>query len=306
MKIEIIVYLAPVFKINPRMKRITYYLSSLLVLAAFGMSSCTSEEPQPAPNITYENDVPNGTLIVNYTVQVVPGNGSKDGRIGGIPGVSVSITQDGETSLATTDQAGLAHFPGMSNGTVSGTVTDGGDAYVTMSFTANIDAGPVQTDNEQTRYSSSTVTIFERNAALDGRIWGDYKEILPPGVDPPNLGTGEFTEPTYIFVVYEIGSDYPMGSGTGALTSINMEWTSFWLRSSSLGVINLTEIPGTVDGVLSATFFMEDLEIDDPTPGSDKIFLYNIQPIENSQGISLNLIPNSTYHLGDKQALKKI
>ena len=280
------------------MKRFTHYLSSLLVIAAFGLYSCSNSDDNPSTTtINYENNVPDGTIRVNYSVQVVPGNLGDEGRAAGVLGATVQLTQNNEVVTAVTDQSGIANFPDMWNGTVTGAVFSPATSdYITMNFTANIDAGEVNTDVEQIRYSSSTVTIFERNSGVQGRIWADYQGLLPPGVDPPNLSTGEFTRRTKVFVVYEMGDDYPMGSGNGALTNVSMEVNTIWQESNALGQVNMQDLlPGTVDGVLSARFFMEDVAEPDPTPGrEDRIILYNIQPISNSEGIELNLWPGST------------
>ncbi len=283
------------------MKRFSHYLSSLLIIAAFGFYSCSDDET-PASNttITYENNVPDGTINVNYTVQVVPGNLFDEERAAGLANATVILTQNNETTTAVTDQAGIANFEGMKNGTVSGTVIL--DGFINADFTAVIDAGPINTDVEQIAYSSSTVTIFQRNAGVDGRIWGDYIFL---GVDPPTI-TSEFTTRTSVYVVYAVEEDYPMGEGNGKLTNVTMEYTTFKQETASDGVVDMIELPGTIEGVLSASFFMEDNVIPDPTPGSNKVFLFNIQPIDNSQGIPLNLIPGSTYHLGDLQAFQKV
>ena len=283
------------------MKRFSHYLSSLLVIAAFGFSSCSNSEDTPSTTkITYENNVPDGTITVNYTVQVVPGNQFEDGRVAGLANATVILTQNNETSTVVTDQAGIANFEGMKNGTVSGTVIL--DGYIDMDFTAEIDAGPVNTDIEQIVYSSSTVTLFQRNAGVAGRIWGDYIFL---GVEPPTI-TSEFTTRTNVYVVYSMGDDYPMGDGSGRLTSANMNITTFRQETASDGNIDMIDLPGTIDGMLNARFFMEDVVIPDPTPGSNKVILFNIQPIENSEGIPMNMIPGSTVQLGDMQALEKI
>ncbi len=268
---------------------------------AFGMFSCQEDSEPSTTTINYENDVPDGTITINYTVQVVPGNGFEEVRASGLSNATVLLTQGNETVTGVTDQSGNAYFEGMKNGTVTGSVVL--DGYVTTNFTAHIDAGPVQTDNpDELAYSSSTVTIFQRNAAVEGRIWGDYIFL---GVPPPTI-TSEFTTSTSVNVVYEVGDDYPMGEGSGALTSVNLEITSFRQTTPPTGVIDMQELPGTIEGVLEASFFMENVVIPDPTPGSNKVFLFNIQPIDNSEGMKVNLIPGSTLQLGDMEALEVI
>ncbi|MEQ9147606.1 MAG: hypothetical protein RLP13_04970, partial [Cytophagales bacterium] len=178
-------------------------------------------------------------------------------------------------------------------------VSTGVDTDPIVNFTAEILPETLNNDSNQVRNVSSTITIFEGNSDLEARIYGDYNLLgVPPALQDPNNFTA-----TNVFVVYTI-LVYPMGSGNGKLTDVNVELSSVFYRTPSTGVVRLTDIPGTVEGVLEAELYMEDIVIRDNNTGGDVLF--NIHPIRNQPGTPLNLVPGGTYNLGDIQAQRRI
>lgn len=284
------------------MNKITNYfalLSFLIVPLLF--TACNNddegEDEEPAPQ-TDLNTFPKGVASYNYSVQVVPGNASIDGKVSGIEGAFVTISQGGESMVQTTVAGGIAHFEGLNPGTVNGSVLTGEDDPV-VNFTAEIQPETLNNDSNQVRNVSSTVTIFQKNSELEARIYGDYQlSGFPPALQDPDNYTA-----TNVFVVYNI-IDYPMGSGNGKLTDVSVELTSINYRSPSTGVVRITDIPGTVEGVLEAQLYMEDVVVTDDQTGGNVLF--NIHPIRNQPGTPLNLIPGGSYNLGDIEAKRRI
>ncbi len=284
------------------MNKITNYFALLpFLILPLLFTACNNdddggdEEPTPQEDT---NPNPQGVASYNYSVQVVPGNATIDGKVSGIEGAFVTISQGGESMVQTTVAGGIAHFEGLNPGTVNGSVLTGEDDPI-VNFTAEILPETLNNDSNQVRNVSSTITVFQKNSELQARIYGDYNLLgVPPALQDPN----NFTS-TSVFVVYTI-LDYPMGSGNGKLTDVNVELTSVNFRSPSTGEIRITDIPGTVEGVLEAELFMEDVVVRDNNTGGDVLF--NIHPIRNQPGTPLNLVPGGTYNLGDIEAQRRI
>ncbi|QNL21954.1 hypothetical protein HZR84_08385 [Hyphobacterium sp. CCMP332] len=284
------------------MNKITNYFALLpFLILPLLFTACNNddeggdEEPTPQAET---NTNPQGVASYNYSVQVVPGNATIDGKVSGIEGAFVTISQGGESMVQTTVAGGIAHFEGLNPGTVNGSVLTGEDDPV-VNFTAEILPETLNNDSNQVRNVSSTITVFQKNSELQARIYGDYNLLgVPPALQDPNN-----FKSTSVFVVYTI-LDYPMGSGNGKLTDVNVELTSVNFRSPSTGEIRITDIPGTVEGVLEAELFMEDVVVRDNNTGGDVLF--NIHPIRNQPGTPLNLVPGGTYNLGDIEAQRRI
>ena len=278
------------------MTKITNYLTllSFLILPLL-FTACNNDDEEPTDPVAAAATVtfPKGVASYNYSVQVVPGNATIDGKVSGIEGATVTISQGGNSKVQQTIAGGLAHFEGLNPGTVNGTVETFTGPVV--NFTAEILPETLNNDSNQVRNVSSTITVFENNSELRARIYGDYPLTgLPPDLqDPANF------QATSVFVVYNV-IDYPMGSGSGKLTDVNIELSTVNYRSPSTGVIRVSDIPGTVKGVIEAELYMEDIVVRNNNSGGDVLF--NIHPIRNQPGTPLNLLPGGTYNLGDIEA----
>ena len=108
------------------MNKFTNYfalLSFLIVPLLF--TACNNdddeENEEPAPTTTVAT-FPGGVASYNYSVQVVPGNASIDGKVSGIEGAFVTISQGGQSQVQSTVQGGIAYFEGINPGTVNGSV----------------------------------------------------------------------------------------------------------------------------------------------------------------------------------------
>jgi hypothetical protein len=282
------------------MKKFTHYLTLLSIALLPFMMACNNdddEEEDAAAPVATNQGFPKGVAAYNYSVQIVPGNATIDGKVSGVEGATVIISQGGESETSLTVQGGIAHFEGLNPGTVNGTVI--ADGYVNVNFSAEVLPEQLSSDSNQVRNVASTITVFENNAELRARIYGDYNllNVAPNLQDPSNF------QQTTVFVVYHL-LDYPMGSGSGRLTDVNLEVSTVNYRSPSTGIVRLTDIAGTVEGVLEAELFMQDVAVLDNNTNGD--ILFNIHPIRNQPGTPLNLLPGSVLNLGDIQAKKRI
>ncbi len=285
------------------MNKITNYLTLLpFLLLPFLFSACNNDDDSDDTETPVINsNFPKGVASYNYSVQVVPGNSSFDGgKVSGIEGATVTISQGGNSQVQQTVAGGMAHFEGINPGSINGTVITNEDDPA-VNFTAEIMAETLNSDSNQVRNASTTITVFQKNAELQARIYGNYT-FTPtnpfPIEDPAN------TDRTTVFVVYRV-VNYPMGSGSGRLTNVNVELSSIFYTSPTTGRIRISDIPGTVDGLLEAELFMQDIVKINPTdPGYDVLF--NIHPIRNQPGTPLNLVPGGILNLGDIEAKRRI
>lgn len=282
------------------MNKITNYLALLPFLILPFLMSCNNDDEDDNEDVApavVSPSFPQGVASYNYAVQVVPGNATIDGKVSGIEGATVIISQGANSETSQTVAGGIAHFEGLNPGTVNGTII--ADGYTNVNFTAEILPEQLNSDSNQIRNVASTITVFENNAELRARIYGDYNLL---GV-APNLQDPSNFQATTVFVVYNL-LDYPMGSGSGKLTDVNIELSTVNYRSPSTGIIRITDLPGTVEGVLEAELYMEDIAVLDPSTNGDVLF--NIHPIRNQPGTPLNLLPGGTYNLGDIEAKRRV
>src|SRR5688572_8164700 len=185
------------------MKKLSFLLGFGLITAAF--MSCT---PETIPADGDGNA--DGKYTVNYAVQVVPvGDVTR-----GLNGASVTIqTQNGVTTKSVGSD-GIAVFENLNAGTISGYVSAPG--YASVNFKATCAAYNVDVNTQG--YVSSTVYIPARNAAVAGRLRGDFDQ----DGDFTLADNGNF-QVLDLKVRYYLGA-YPMGSGDGALTSVSLDY----------------------------------------------------------------------------------
>lgn len=244
------------------------YLLSLSLVAASAMLlvSCSKDDGD-------EN--PDGSLEINYAVQVVPvGNTQK-----GLSGATVTIQHNGETRQATTNADGIAVFENVKAGQISGNVTASG--YASLNYTAgiaktNIDANTVD-------YATSTIYMVATNGALKARAYGDFN--YDGIVDITD--NGDFTT-VNAFVFYTVAG-YPMGVGTGSLNTVSLDTDVYGATSTPAGVINFSNLPVTHNGYFSAQFYIADVSAIE----NDITIVYNYGPT------GVTLLPGTTVDLGD-------
>lgn len=279
------------------MKKITSYLSLLPFLLLPFLMACGDDDEDGSSSgaavVVNPSNFSTGVANYNYSVQVVPGNAAVEGKVSGIEGATVIISQGGNSETQSTVAGGMAHFSGVNAGTINGTVIS--DGYVTMNFTAEIMPVDLNSDSSQVINVSSTVTVFENNSELRGKVYGDYNvNRVPLDLnDPSNF------LPTTVFINYHL-VDYPMGAGNGALTNVNMELSTIYYTGLPSGDIRVSDIPGTVDGMLEARMYMQDIVVEeDPALPWVKL---NIRPCD-STGWKLNLPPGEYQDFGYAEAV---
>lgn len=283
------------------MKKFTSYLTILSILILPFMMACNNdddEEEDPEPEVQ-QDLFPSGVISYSYSVQLVKANScgeTSDGEAGGLIGQTVVISQGGESQTSATVLGGIAHFDSVNAGTINGYVEydNGPNVY----FTAQIDPENAVNNANQTRNVSSTITVFENNAEFRVRVFGDYNLLgVPPNLQDPT----NFTR-VGLNIVYDV-IDYPMGSGLGRLSDVSVELNTISNETSAAGVLSLDDLPGTVPGLLEAQLYMSDFAVENTAL---ELVLFNIHPIRNQPGTTLNLVPCGRLDLGDVQALVRI
>jgi hypothetical protein len=283
------------------MKRFNSFLALLPFLALPFLFSCNDDDggdEAPEATATVVSNFPKGVVSVNYSVQVVVGNPAADGKVGGVANANVYLTQGGSTEIQlTADESGIVNFSGLAPGTVNGYVDAPG--YTNVTFSAEIANEQLNTDSSQVRYAASTITVFEENSSLRGRIYGDYLQFN----SPPNFQAPSSYEPTDVSVTYTI-MNYPMGAGSGKLINATVDLNTI-TKTATAGRIVMDNLPGVVPGLLEAEMTHTDIVIDNIDASLFPVS-YNIDPIANQPGRSLaKMRPGTELNLGYMEAKRK-
>ncbi len=99
------------------MKTNVLLVSALLASSLFLGTSCKKDDNSVAP-VIQENNIPNGTIKIGYSVQVIAS--SVAARTEGLSGAVVTIQGDnGFKQSATTDETGIASFTNLNEGRIS-------------------------------------------------------------------------------------------------------------------------------------------------------------------------------------------
>lgn len=154
-------------------KKLFNYLPMLAMASAVALSGC-GDDDQPAPAVTQENEVPNGTAVITYSVQVL-GSSENNAKATGLAGATVTVSHPGGTSTTTTNESGIAVFPGMRIGDVSVYVES--DGFLAFNFSDNVSCDWCAfdyVDSEQQEFDQATVTLPRLGATLRGTIYGDF------------------------------------------------------------------------------------------------------------------------------------
>lgn len=256
------------------MKNIKFLLG--LAIIAGVMASCAPE------TIPADSDaIADGKYTINYGVQVVPVGNVERGAVN----ASVTIqTQNGVTTK-TVGEDGIAVFENLNAGTISGYVSAPG--YASVNFKASCTTNNV--DVNSNGYVSSTVYIPAKNAAIAGRVYGDFDQ----DADLTLTDAGNF-EVIDLFLKYNIGGSYPMGAGDGMLTQVSLDYTSYATVTAANGAFSLDSLPNTDLAYFASTLRMQQFVYIDPVTQFQTILYFN--------PLAVSLQPGETQELGDLYA----
>ena len=130
---------------------------------------------------TNENNVPNGTYKISYSVHVIAS--SQNAKVAGLASAEVTVSQDGRVQKATTDESGIVTFSDMREGNVSIFVKApaGYLSYNTTdvinnnsSVDLNNNGTNAGNDSEQKSFDQRTISLARQGATLTGKIVGDF------------------------------------------------------------------------------------------------------------------------------------
>lgn len=244
------------------MKKLIHYLPmAALLMGSLFLSSCSKKDEKPVAPIV-EKNIPSGTIKVDYTVQVVVGNGAAGGRITGLESATVTVRQGGVELTKTTGADGMVMFPGLKPGTVSGFVSKDGFARVNFTADINPNTTTITSDANLEFGASSTIYTYALSGRLSGAIIGNFNQnpgdndANPARNDPGNyvetLASGD-TRAIQMRLIYSPSNNYPMGMGLGKLTDVSLD-VSVYTRAASVddGSFIFTNIPSNEDGFFDA------------------------------------------------------
>lgn len=264
-------------------------LPVITAVVAMNFTACTKEsEPiiTPATPVvsSNQNNLPHGVTNINYSVQVVPLGTTASGKSAGLLGATVTIQFNGsQTKTVTVDQSGIAVFSNVSPGQISGYVKAAG--FSAINYTATLSSSNT-VDINHTDYATSTIYLLKENSSVSGRIFGDYD--LDGNV---NVNQATNFQAVNLRVAYDLSS-YPVGSGSGALTSVSMDTTIYKVTSDIGGNFTFNNIPTTLQGV-TAKLSMAQIK---KTNSSGGTVVFDLAPF------AVKLNPEETTLVGDKQA----
>lgn len=168
-----------------------------------------------------ENDIPDGTHVVNYSVQVIPS--SLNGKVAGLANVKVTVSQNGTTTTKTTNETGIVTFEKLKQGYVS-VYVKGPEGFLSYNTTDELECYSCdfdENDSEQIEFYQRTFTLPRLGATVKGRVFAD----LDFNGGAPAAGE---TLPTSAVVIAKISSVYepnvfktnPTSDGTFQFTNL--------------------------------------------------------------------------------------
>ncbi len=219
---------------------------ALVVFASLFTLSCDED-----PIVVEENEVPNGTLSMVYSVQVKQSSLSS-GRTQGLAGVSVTVNQNGGIQTKTTDASGIVSFDNMRTGYVSVFVA-APEGFSSMNIQDEIYCYDCEYDNsdvEQVESDRLDVILPKQGATLTGKLFAD---VDFSGV----IGTAE-TLPNTAVVIAKVSSDFEPNVYT---TTVQND-----------GSFAFTNLPEGINVTLSLNFKKVDTTV---TPTEEKTFQFS-------------------------------
>ncbi len=154
---------------------------SLLTLVFFaaamltwtGCTKETIETDKAGGAIVQQNDIPNGTKTITYSISVISANNVQQGKLQGLQGARVTLVRNGQSAQsAPSNASGVVVFTGLGPGTISGFVE--APNCIGMNFTAVLTTSGEQSNQDQVEFAGTTIVLFERNASVNGRARGDW------------------------------------------------------------------------------------------------------------------------------------
>jgi hypothetical protein len=228
------------------MKKLKFLsLAFMATMCALFMVSCDDDDAT-----IEENDIPDGTHVVNYSVQVIPS--SLNGKVAGLSNVKVTVSQNGTSITKTTNETGIVTFDKLKQGYVS-IYVKGPDGFLSSNtvdelqcFTCDFD----ENDSEQIEYDQNTITLPRLGATVKGRVFAD--------LDFNGTTAASETLPTSAVIVATIDNSY--------------EPNVFKTNPSSDGTFQFTTLPEGVNVNFAIDFKKVDTT---PTPTVEHSFYFD-------------------------------
>ena len=157
-----------------------FYFSLLsFSLGCLILTGCKDNDKNVTP--TNENNVPNGTYKMSYSIQVLAS--SQNARVAGLASAEVTVSQEGNVKKATTDESGIVTFSDMREGYVSiyvkapaGFLSFNTYDFISQNSSVDLNQTGVNAgnDSEQKSFDQYTITLARQGATLTGKIVGDF------------------------------------------------------------------------------------------------------------------------------------
>lgn len=254
------------------MKKSRIFLAALVTASVFTACDKYTDE---------SNTFPHGDITYDYSIQVIPVGDLKS--IEGLEGATVTIQANNKTQTVTVNKDGIAIFKKVKPGFISGYVENQG--YLNTNFTATLtDFDYI--NNKINRNAASTVYAIKENAAITGRVYGDFDL---DGVSDPN-DNNDIKAGLKVSLFFT-PNNYPFGAGDGQLSTVNFDHVAYTTTTNASGNFTFENIPSTLNGYISARILVEDYEI---TKNNVK-YIFTLNPV------NVNTNPGFTTNIGDIQ-----
>ena len=286
------------------MKNISRTLAALAGLAFF-TQGCNekADENTFITNVTN----PSGQPKVTYVIQVVDAAGNVEGRAAGVASANISYRNSaGARKIAVTDAAGNVVVTDVAPGSFSARFEATG--YAAMDFTTDINpSNNALADSGKEYVASSRLYAIRSNAAVSGRVYGNYTNSSVTPVNPNATANRRSVNLRIVYNLVKTGANaYPMGSGTGRITDINIDPSTIAIQTAdddaTRGDFSVTDLHATTSGYLTATLSMVPYvaTIVDPIPSNSPSFV-----LPNGNSLNLTLGSAETLRLGNLLAVRQ-
>lgn len=228
------------------MKKINILSAALVASASSLMMSCDRNNDP----LIQENEVPNGTETLVYSVQVKQSS-MTSGRVDGLTAVKVTVNQNGSIQTKTTDATGIVSFDKMKQGIVS-VFVEAPAGYNSVNISDNVDCQSCdysKLDVDQVEYDQLVVTLPKDGATVQGKLFADldFSTTITAGETVPNTAV----------VIAKIADKY--------------EPNVYKTAVQSDGTFKFVNLP---EGV-TVTFSIDFKKMDSATPPAERTFSFN-------------------------------